>query len=202
MKTTYILLPILTVFLLACSGLDDMEYIEAPKANQISDLQDDDRDGVINARDTCPATPEKSQVDNEGCGERIRAEEERQLNILFANDSYEVNPLFSDQITSMAEFLKTYQSTTIEIRGYASKIGSSEYNLKLSKKRALRVEEELLSNGINPNRVRIVGYGEEDLEHKGDDATAHALNRRVTATVVGLSEQVVEEWTIFTTLKK
>ena len=94
MKTTYILLPILTVFLLACSGLDDMEYIEAPKANQISDLQDDDRDGVINARDTCPATPEKSQVDNEGCGERIRAEEERQLNILFANDSYEVNPLF------------------------------------------------------------------------------------------------------------
>ncbi len=33
-----------------------------------------------------------------------------------------------------------------------------------------------------------------------DDPTSHALNRKVTATVVGLSEQIVEEWTIFTTL--
>ena len=202
MKITYLLLPALTMTLLACASQQEEEYIETPEASQISDLQDDDNDGVVNARDTCPGTPESSLVDNEGCGETVSSQEVRQLNILFANDSFEVNPIFSDQITTMAEFLETYQSASIEIQGYASKVGASEYNLELSKKRAHHVEDELLSNGIDPSRVRVVGYGEERLESEGDDATSHALNRRVTATVVGLSEQIVEEWTIFTTLKK
>ncbi|MFI3273503.1 OmpA family protein [Vibrio sp.] len=202
MKITYLLLPALTMTLLACSSQQEEEYIETPEASQISDLQDDDNDGVVNARDTCPGTPESSLVDNEVCGETVSSQEVRQLNILFANDSFEVNPIFSDQITTMAEFLETYQSASIEIQGYASKVGASEYNLELSKKRAHHVEDELLSNGIDPSRVRVVGYGEERLESEGDDATSHALNRRVTATVVGLSEQIVEEWTIFTTLKK
>ncbi len=102
----------------------------------------------------------------------------------------------------MAEFLvETYKSASIEIQAVGvSKVGSNDYNLDLSKKRAHNVEDELLSNGIEPDRVRIVGYGEERLESDGDDPTSHALNRKVTATVVGLSEQIVEEWTIFTTL--
>ncbi|MCX2758610.1 OmpA family protein [Vibrio sp. Sgm 22] len=202
MKRPYLLLSALTITLCACSSQNEEPYIETPEAEQISDLQDDDNDGVVNARDTCPSTPRASLVDNEGCGETIRSEEVRQLNILFANDSYEVNPIFSDQITTMAEFLETYQSASIEIQGYASKVGASEYNLELSKKRAHHVEDELLSNGIDPSRVRVVGYGENRLESDGNDATSHALNRRVTATVVGLNEQIVEEWTIFTTLEK
>jgi outer membrane protein OmpA-like peptidoglycan-associated protein len=202
MKITYLLLPFLIMTLFACSNQQEEAYIETPAAEQIADLQDNDNDGVVNARDTCPGTPDASQVDNEGCGETIRSEEIRQLKILFANDSYEVNPIFSDQISSMAEFLETYKSASIEIQGYASKVGSSKYNLDLSKKRANNVQYELLSNGIEPKRVRIVGYGEERLENDGDDATSHALNRKVTATVVGLSEQIVEEWTIFTTLEK
>ncbi len=202
MKRPYLLLSALTITLSACSSQNEEPYIETPEAEQISDLQDDDNDGVVNARDTCPATPVASLVDNEGCGETVSSQEVRQLNILFANDSFEVNPIFSDQITTMAEFLETYQSASIEIQGYASKVGSSEYNLELSKKRAHHVEDELLSNGIDPSRVKVVGYGEDRLESGGDDPTSHALNRRVTATVVGLSEKIVAEWTIFTTLKK
>ncbi|MCF7502458.1 MULTISPECIES: OmpA family protein [Vibrio] len=202
MKIPYLLLSTLTISLCACSSQQEEPYIEIPEAEQISDLQDNDKDGVVNARDTCPGTPEASLVDNDGCGETIRSEEVRQLKILFANDSYEVNPIFSDQISTMAEFLETYKSASIEIQGYASKVGANDYNLDLSKKRAHRVEDELLSNGIEPSRVRIVGYGEERLESDGDDPTSHALNRKVTATVVGLNQEIVEEWTIFTTLEK
>ncbi|MGF1752126.1 OmpA family protein [Vibrio makurazakiensis] len=181
---------------------DEEPYIETPKAEQISDLSDDDRDGVVNARDICPGTPESSQVDNDGCGELFRTEEEKQLKILFANDSFEINPIFSAQIQTMADFLEIYQSASIEIQGYASKVGAPEYNLELSKKRAHNVEDRLLNYGVSANRVRIVGYGESRLEDQGDDEIAHAVNRKVTATVVGLTEQVVEEWTIFTTLEK
>ncbi|QSA19605.1 OmpA family protein, partial [Vibrio furnissii] len=126
----------------------------------------------------------------------------RQLHILFANDSYEINPVFADQIQAMAEFLKTYQSASIEIQGYTSKVGTNEYNQELSQKRAEAVERKLLSYGISPKRVRIIGFGETRLLDDGDSNSAHAVNRRVTATVVGLKEKVVEEWTIFSTLKK
>lgn len=184
------------------SAQDEYDYIDTPVADQIADLTDDDRDGVVNARDICPNTPLGAQVDNDGCGESLKTEEERQLRILFANDSYEINPIFSDQIQTMAEFLEKYQSASIQIQGFASKVGEPEYNLELSKKRAHAVEDELLSYYVEPSRVSIIGYGETRLEAQGDDETSHALNRKVTATVVGLDEEVVEEWTIFTTKEK
>jgi len=204
MKNHTLLIAILSALLISPSSIaeEEYEYIDTPEANQIADLQDDDQDGVVNGRDICPGTPEGSQVDNDGCGEVRRDQDKRQLRILFAHDSYEINPVFSSQIQTMSEFLKTYQSASIEIQGYTSKVGSNEYNLELSKKRAEAVEQKLLSYDIDPDRVRIVGYGESRLEDDGDDPAAHAVNRKVTATVVGLQENVVEEWTIFSTLEK
>nr|WP_246201090.1 OmpA family protein [Vibrio ziniensis] len=181
---------------------EEFPYKVAPTANQIADLQDDDEDGVINGRDVCPSTPFGSDVDNQGCGEVRREQDVRQLRILFANDSYEINPIFSNQIQTMADFLKIYKSASIEIQGYTSKVGTDEYNLELSKKRAEEVEKKLLSYAIPPERVTIVGFGESRLESLGDTPADHALNRKVTATVVGLKEKVVEEWTIFSTLHK
>lgn len=200
-----ILIPVFALTALHMTSVmaeDEYEYLEAPVANQISDLTDDDKDGVVNARDICPGTPIGALVDNDGCGAAVVEEEERQLRILFANDSYEINPIFSDQIQTMAEFLEKYKSASIQIQGYASKVGNPEYNLELSKKRAHAVENELLSYDVEPKRVTIVGYGESILESEGDDETSHALNRRVTATVVGLTEKVIDEWTIFTIIEK
>ncbi len=204
MKNHTLSITILAGLLIAPSAFaeEEYEYMETPLAEQIADLQDDDQDGVVNARDICPGTPAGSQVDNDGCGEVRREEDQRQLRILFAHDSYEINPVFASQIQTMSDFLKAYKSASIEIQGYTSKVGTNEYNLELSKKRAEAVEQKLLSYDIDPKRVRIIGYGETRLEDQGDDPAAHAINRKVTATVVGLKEKVVEEWTIFSTLEK
>ncbi|KII79459.1 OmpA family protein [Vibrio renipiscarius] len=181
---------------------DEYEYIPTPTANQIGDLTDDDRDGVVNARDRCPFTPEGSLITNDGCGEILLEEEQRQLRILFENDSYQISPIFTGQIQTMADFLIKYQSASIEIQGYASRVGSHQYNLTLSKERADAVRDKLLSYQISPDRVSIVGYGDTILAANGNDELSHALNRRVTATVVGLSEEVVEEWNIFSIIEK
>nr|WP_253820497.1 OmpA family protein [Vibrio pectenicida] len=169
---------------------------------QVADLSDDDRDGVINARDLCSDTPQGSAISNDGCASLIKEEEQLKLEIFFDNNSSEINDSYLAQIESMASFLETYQSTSIQIQGYASKLGSPEHNLRLSNNRANAVQDELLYYGIAPKRVTIVGFGESTLEDEGDDEVAHATNRRVTATVVGLSEKVVEEWSIFSIIEK
>ncbi|PAR29891.1 OmpA family protein [Vibrio metoecus] len=179
---------------------DEYNYRATPLADQIADLKDDDNDGVINARDLCPDTPRGSEIDNDGCGTFIKASQMQQLHILFANDSSAIEPAFLTQIRQMAEFLQGYPSTSIELQGYASKVGRADYNLALSKQRSEAVRDQLIRDGIDPSRVNIIGYGDSVLEAEGEDDISHARNRRVTATVVGYKGEVVKEWTIFTTL--
>lgn len=179
---------------------DVYDYMPTPTANQVADLHDDDDDGVINARDKCPGTPQGSQIDNDGCGESVKSSRLQKLHILFANDSSVIPPVFMQQIAQMADFMQLYPETSIELQGYASKVGKAEYNLALSKRRSEAVRLQLIRSGVTPKRIRIVGYGDTILAAEGDDQASHALNRRVIASVVGFKWDVVKEWTIFTTL--
>lgn len=180
---------------------DEFEYHALPPVTQIYDLQDDDNDGVINARDLCADTQIGAEIDNDGCGSYFESTEQKELHILFANNSTEINPVFLGQIRQMAAFLKRYESTSIELQGYASKVGNAAHNLKLSKERAAHVKRALISNGIQPSRVNIVGHGDSDFSSE-DTQINHALHRKVVASVVGFKGNIKEEWHIFTKIKK
>ncbi|WGY47280.1 OmpA family protein [Vibrio sp. ABG19] len=179
---------------------DVYDYMATPVAEQGADLLDDDNDGVINARDKCPQTPQGAQVDNDGCGKQINSSEQQKLHILFASDSSAIAPLFDDQIRQMAEFLQLYPEASIELQGYASKVGSAKYNQTLSERRSAAVRMQLIRYGVTPNRIRVIGFGDTVLVADGDDQVSHAQNRRVTATVVGLKDEMLKEWTVFTAL--
>lgn len=49
--------------LVACAEMPDLEVTR----DTSRDLQDSDRDGVINYRDRCPGTAEDNRTDNSGC---------------------------------------------------------------------------------------------------------------------------------------
>lgn len=181
---------------------DKYPYITLPKAEQSFDLHDQDFDGVINARDKCPGTPRDAKIDNDGCGSAIKSSQSQKLHILFPNDSSEIPPVFLNQIRQMSEFLILYPETSIELQGYASKTGESEYNQKLSEERSNAVRLQLIRLGVTPNRIRIVGFGDSNLISQGESQISHAQNRRVTATVIGYRGEFLKEWTIFTTLPK
>jgi len=202
LTTTVFALLAIPFFTQATENRDEYSYIETPSAEQIADLQDPDFDGVITARDKCPNTPKGALVDNDGCENYFDAKEKKQLKVLFANDSADIEPAFITQVRTMAEFLEAYPDTSIELQGYASKTGGAKHNLELSKKRAKKVREALISYGVSHTRIKTVGFGDTVTDVEGSDETAHALNRRVVATVVGYHGEVVQEWTIFTTKEK
>jgi len=194
-----ILASVIAFTLVGCAS-DTDDYVAIPVANQQADLRDDDSDGVINARDRCGSTPEGSELTNDGCEEYVQISQQQSLKVLFNNDSDAISPIFAGHIQQMAEFMKAYPETNVELQGFASNPGSNNYNLDLSKKRALNVQEKIISYGIDPSRVEIVGYGEDNFED--DSPSDEALERRVEATIVGLKGDVLKEWTVFTTLPR
>ena len=58
-------------------------------------------------------------------------------------------------------------------------MGSKNYNLSLSIKRAKVVQETLVTFGIKKNIIKILGKGEESLAIITPDNTKHPGNRRV-----------------------
>ncbi|WP_261815294.1 OmpA family protein [Vibrio gallicus] len=194
-----LIISLTSLLLFGCAN-DTETYMETPLPEQQADLRDFDNDGVINARDKCPGTPRGAEVSNDGCEEYYEVTQQQTLKILFQNNSTEVNPVFGSQIEGMAEFLKEYPETSVELKGFASTPGSNTYNIELSRNRAIVVQDKIISFGVDPNRIAIVGFGEE--ESTSDDPTTEALDRRVEATVVGFKGDFIKQWTIFTKLPK
>ncbi|WP_342356474.1 OmpA family protein [Vibrio splendidus] len=137
-----------------------------------------------------------------GCGSLVEKEDSYVIRILFNNDSDIINSIYDQQIKGMVNFLKQYSNTAIEIQGYASNVGNHQYNMTLSTRRAKQVRNKIINLGIKESRIRIVSFGDTQLSSIGIDEISHALNRKVTATVVGHKGEVKEEWNIFTTLPK
>ncbi|MFA0442213.1 hypothetical protein BCU70_16200 [Vibrio sp. 10N.286.49.C2] len=181
---------------------DKYDYIPTPLADQKADLVDNDKDGVINARDLCVVTPDGSVIDNDGCEKYIDTSQSMAIRVLFDNNSAVIKPVFQNQIQQMADFLATYPETKIEIEGYASIVGNPDKNLILSQTRADAVRQAIIDNGIDPTRLTIVGFGDTKLEELGSSEFANAMNRKVVASVIGYKGEVEQQWTIFTKIGK
>lgn len=78
-----------------------------------------------------------------------------------------------------AKTLLKNQNMNVEIQGYTDNVGSEQYNLKLSQKRADAVKAYLVSKGISASRLKSVGYGEKDPVADNKTADGRAMNRRI-----------------------
>ena len=86
--------------------------------------------------------------------------------------------------------LKKYPDMKILVCGYASAMGTPDYNLKLSYKRAETVIEYMVSQGINKERLFAKAYGSENLVISSRDKRQNVLNRRVEFVVMNNNNNV------------
>ncbi|MEC6832155.1 OmpA family protein [Photobacterium toruni] len=190
----YTIIGLLALSLFGCS----LSVPTPPIAKQTKNLFDNDSDGVINQRDHCPKTPIDAVVDNNGCPTYIDSSEQNGIHILFANDSSEIPENYMQNIKNMSKFLVKYPKTHIELKGYASPVGNTAYNISLSKRRASVIRQALINEGIAPSRIKTVGFGDSDPVAAYDIEESNTLSRRVIAQVVGSQENIVKEWSIYT----
>ncbi len=74
--------------------------------------------------------------------------------------------------------------TLIEIGGHTDNTGSSDNNLLLSQSRAESVKLYIASQGIDPNRMRAMGYGDRVPVQPNDTDAGRLQNRRVEFRII------------------
>jgi outer membrane protein OmpA-like peptidoglycan-associated protein len=109
-----------------------------------------------------------------------------ELTIYFANGKVKVDPKYTPQILALADKAKKINGYMIEIKGYASSVGSTAVNQKLSEDRANNVTQILLQQAHLPLTRMLAPGAMGESEQVGNEKTkeGEAENRRVVVRVL------------------
>jgi len=138
-------------------------------AAPVSVVLDSDGDGVPDSRDACPNTPTGVKVNAVGCWELI--------GVFFDSDQAVIKD--TRALDEAAATLKANPKLTGEVQGHTDSTASADYNQKLSEARARAVRDYFIRQGIAPERIRAIGFGETRPAAPNDTLEGRALNRRV-----------------------
>jgi len=137
---------------------------------------DADGDGVFDHVDQCESTPKGARVDDSGCW-IIQI-------IHFATNKKDIQRTIYPYLEEIAKVLNLNPTMRLGIYGHTDSIGRASYNLKLSKKRANTVANELLKMGLSKQRFIVDGFGETRPIATNDNEEGRAKNRRTEIKII------------------
>ena len=160
---------------------------------------DSDGDGVPDYLDKCPNTPMGVQVDADGCPIKketviIVQPKEIESVVLNGDANFEFNkstllPNAYPVLDSLVSTMLKHLDYKWEIGGYTDGIGSANYNIKLSQRRAQAVVDYLVSKGVKKHNLKVVGYGKANPIATNDTPEGRSMNRRVEIKVISKDNQ-------------
>jgi outer membrane protein OmpA-like peptidoglycan-associated protein len=104
--------------------------------------------------------------------------------LLFASGRAELLPIARRKLAAVADALKLApEERAILVEGHTDARGSEQANLRLSRARAGAVRSLLVSRGVAPSRIRIVGRGESVPIADNESPEGRAANRRVEIVI-------------------
>ena len=110
--------------------------------------------------------------------------------VYFDFDKADIRPESKDNLEYAATILKENPSIKVEIQGHTDSVGTDEYNLKLSDRRAAAVVNNLVKTaGIDSLRLTAKGYGESKPVAPNKTEEGRARNRRVEFVILKRSDQ-------------
>jgi OmpA-OmpF porin, OOP family len=159
---------------------------------------DNDQDGILDPEDKCPneaGPPDSPQ--GKGCPRKyslvqINREKKRieiKQKVLFETAKYRILPASFKLLNDVSQVLKDYPDMRVSVEGHTDSQGGDEYNQTLSENRANSVREYLAGQGIAPERLRSVGYGESKPIASNRTARGREANRRVEFRIMDEGEQ-------------
>jgi OOP family OmpA-OmpF porin len=112
------------------------------------------------------------------------------LNVEFDFDKSTIKKGYYQDIDNLAGVMKQYPDLNVVIEGHTDSVGTDAYNKKLSQRRAESVKKYMVEKGgIDANRIKAIGFGEEKPIASNDTDEGRQQNRRVEAAVDYLIEK-------------
>jgi len=103
--------------------------------------------------------------------------------VLFATGESTLLPIARDRLQEVARALNDKPSGAIVIEGHTDAVGSQSQNDELSRRRAESVRDYLVTQGVEPDRVRAVGLGSNRPIADNKTPEGRANNRRVEIVI-------------------
>lgn len=126
--------------------------------------------------------------------ERVKENEEGDVQveleeIFFDFDKSDIRKDAAITLNVLVDLMKKYPSMEVEVSAHTDARGPDQYNLDLSKRRAASTLEYLVSQGIERNRLKSIGYGEmqplNDCVKEGIcEDEEYDINRRCEFTIL------------------
>src|SRR5436190_447012 len=107
--------------------------------------------------------------------------------VLFDFDSANLKPGAREKVARVAGILQSHPDLKIQVEGHTDSVGSDDYNLRLSERRAESVRTSLVQQGIARDVVGTAGFGESKPVATNGTAAGRQQNRRVEIVVSGES---------------
>ena len=106
--------------------------------------------------------------------------------VTFDFAKYDIKPQFYPALNTIANTLREYNQTIVEVSGHTDSVGSDAANQTLSERRANAVSGYLMGQGLQRERFEVVGMGERYPIASNDSDQGRALNRRVEIRLLPL----------------
>ncbi len=104
--------------------------------------------------------------------------------VLFATGKAELLGGAARNLDRLAQYLKDTPEKNILIEGHTDSVGGEDYNMELSRNRALSVRDALLDRGISAERMQTEGFGKSRPVASNDTETGRQQNRRVEIIIL------------------
>lgn len=99
-------------------------------------------------------------------------------NVFFEFGKYALLPESTAELKRLIKIIEG-KAIKLEIAGHTDDVGTPEYNLELSEKRAISVRDFLISNGCEQADISVIGYGSSRPATSNDSDEDRSKNRRV-----------------------
>lgn len=160
------------------------------EVNDVGCPKDSDNDGVPDNLDKCPDTIPVTKVDSSGCPvEEKQILPEEKTYILQGMTTFEkgksnLTESAKVELKKLAEIILKYPGSVWRIEGHTDSQGSSEFNKKLSQKRADAVKIYLIQIGVPATMLIAEGMGEVYPIADNRTEEGRQKNRRVVITKI------------------
>jgi outer membrane protein OmpA-like peptidoglycan-associated protein len=143
---------------------------------------DNDGDGIFDVADKCPDLP--GNFENNGCPAPKKTEQIARGRLVLTGVYFEtgraiLSPRSYTVLNKVAESLKEWPEVRVEIQGHTDSRGDELINQRLSQARAEAVRLYLIQQGVAPDRLTAIGFGEERPLDNNNTAAGRQKNRRV-----------------------